>query len=83
MRRDSASRHGHYQELINEQQRGRALRHIQRDIKARRSLDGEDIRCLYSQDIETIKKAKNGDGHLRQLADAHERQRKREKGLER
>jgi len=77
LRNNPAAQKAHYGQLLKEQQRERALDHMQRDIKAGRNLSAEDVRSLNRDDFEKIKA--NGDNHIRQLAQQRERERQHER----
>ena len=81
IRNDPAAKRTHYTQLKDEQNRSVALDGIERDTKAGKNLNSNDIRRLSRDDLEGIKK--QGDKHLKDLVQQHAQERERGKGLER
>jgi hypothetical protein len=68
-------------QMMDDKQRVSALDRIAKDIRAKRTLNANDIRSLSREDLEGIKQ--HGDKHLKEIAQQREKEREKDRGLER
>lgn len=65
----------------DKQNRNYAVENISRDIKAKKNLNSNDIRRLSREDRDAIRR--NGDMHLKDIVQQHDKEREKGRGLER
>ena len=78
---DPAARRAYYAQLAQEKNRQIALDNISRTMKAGKNLNTDDVRRLSREDLDGIKR--NGDKHLKEVVQQHEKDREKDRGLER
>ena len=66
---------------MDDKRRISALDRMSKDIRANRTLDANDIRLLSREDLEGIKQ--HGDKHLKEIVQRREKEREKDRGLER
>ena len=71
----------YYTQIMEEKNRKLALNHISKDLKWGKNINTEDVRWLSRDDLEGIKR--NGDKHLKTIVQQHEKEREKDRGLER
>ena len=78
---DPAAKRAYYTQLAQEKNRQIALDNISRTMKAGKNLNTDDVRRLSREDLDGIKR--NGDKHLKEVVQQHEKDREKDRGLER
>ncbi len=81
LRNDPAAKQAAFIQLKDDKNRAVALESIGRDMKNGKNLNTNDIRRLSHEDLDGIKR--NGDSHLKAVAQQHEQEREKGRGLER
>ena len=81
LRANPQARKEAYKQMMDDRQRISALDRITKDIGAKRTLNANDIRSLSREDLEGIKQ--HGDRHLKEIAQQREKEREKDRGLER
>lgn len=81
LRANPQARKEAYKQMMDDRQRSLALDRIAKDIKAKGNLDANDIRILSREDLEGIKQ--HGDKHLKDIVQQREKEREKDRGLER
>ena len=78
---DPAARRAYYAQLAQEKNRQIALDNISRTMKAGKNLNTDDVRRLSREDLDGINRS--GDKHLKEVVQQHEKDREKDRGLER
>ena len=81
LRTSPEARRESYKQIMDDKRRISALDRITKDIRANRTLDANDIRLLSREDLEGIKQ--HGDKHLKEIVQRREKEREKDRGLER
>ena len=81
LRANPQARKEAYKQMMDDKQRISALDRIAKDIRAKRTLNANDIRSLSREDLEGIKQ--HGDKHLKEIVQQREKEREKDRGLER
>lgn len=81
LRTSPEARRESYKQIMDDKRRISALDRIGKDIGANRTLDANDIRLLSREDLEGIKQ--HGDKHLKEIVQRREKEREKDRGLER
>ena len=81
LRANPQARKEAYKQMMDDKQRISALDRIAKDIRAKRTLNANDIRSLSREDLEGIKQ--HGDRHLKEIVQQREKEREKDRGLER
>jgi hypothetical protein len=81
LRANPQARKEAYKQMMDDRQRISALDRIAKDIRAKRTLNANDIRSLSREDLEGIKQ--HGDKHLKEIVQQREKEREKDRGLER
>lgn len=81
IRTNPEAKRAYYKQLAEDKNRALALDQISKDMKWGNKINTEDIRWLSRDDLEGIKR--NGDKHLKQVVQQHEKAKERDRGLER
>ena len=81
LRTSPEARRESYKQIMDDKRRISALDRMSKDIRANRTLDANDIRLLSREDLEGIKQ--HGDKHLKEIVQRREKEREKDRGLER
>ena len=81
LRTSPEARRESYKQIMDDKRRISALDRMTKDIRANRTLDANDIRLLSREDLEGIKQ--HGDKHLKEIVQRREKEREKDRGLER
>ena len=81
LRSSPEARRESYKQIMDDKRRISALDRMSKDIRANRTLDANDIRLLSREDLEGIKQ--HGDKHLKEIVQRREKEREKDRGLER
>ena len=81
LRTSPEARRESYKQIMADKRRISALDRMSKDIRANRTLDANDIRLLSREDLEGIKQ--HGDKHLKEIVQRREKEREKDRGLER
>lgn len=81
LRTNPQARKEAYKQMMDDKRRISALDRMSKDIRANRTLDANDIRLLSREDLEGIKQ--HGDKHLKEIVQRREKEREKDRGLER